>query len=267
MTTTRTDDPMALLRRADPVPHPDAAVDPAVRAATLERVLLAAPAGAPRRPRTLARRVALAGAVAVAASAGLLVAGEQRSAPQPVAVLPALAGELATPGGILHVVDRTVELGPDGEPRGPAHVVEGWMLLDDARVFRFRIGSGADAEDEASDAGTTTSYDPASNTVTTVRRREETRPVPVEPPVVELARRAAAGEIPIVARPVVRGRRTIQLEADGITWYVAEDAPELVRREWRLPDGPVQRTDFLTFEVLEATAENRALLRVQAPPG
>ncbi|WP_028060214.1 hypothetical protein [Candidatus Solirubrobacter pratensis] len=61
----------------------------------------------------------------------------------------------------------------------------------------------------------------------------------------------------------------MQLELPGadvhVRWYIAQDAPEMVRRELRRPDGGLQRTDFVIFKVLDATPANRKLLQIQAP--
>jgi hypothetical protein len=269
MTSSRID-AGGLLQAANPVPDPEAAVDPAVRGETLERVLATA-VRAPRRRRlgrgrpAAVRRAALATGLTVAAVGGLLVAGEQPSAPQRFAVLPALADELSGHGRILHVLERTVQLAPDGTPRGGVHEEESWTLLDDATVSRFRIGTGRDAEQGATDHRGSIDYEPASNTVTVVRRPSEGAGVAVEPPAVQMARDAAAGRLPVAARPVIDGRPTLKIEVDDGAWYIARDAPELVRRELRLPDGGIQRTDFVAFEVLDATPENRKLLQIQAP--
>lgn len=269
MTTARTDD-VALLRAANPVADPEAAVEPAVREATLDRVLASA-ADAPslRRPlrprRRTVRRAALVTGIAVAAIAALLVTGEQRSAPQRFAVLPALADELSSDGRILHVLERTVKIGPDGERRGGVHVEEGWTLLDDSNVFRFRIGTGKNAEQGAYDRHSSSDYDAKTNTIRIVRREVSGPPTRVEPPVSKMARDAASGKIPIVDRPVINGRRTLKIVDDGITWYIAEDAPVLVRRELLMRNGGVQRSDYVAFEILEATPANRKLLEIQAP--
>jgi hypothetical protein len=267
--TSRGIDDVGLLRAANPVPDPAAAVDPAVRTDTLERVL-ATTVSAPRRRLgvvrpLVVRRAALATGFTVAAVGGLLVAGEQRSAPQRFAVLPALADELSGHGRILHVLERTVQLAPDGTPRGAVHAEESWTLLDDATVSRFRIGTGRDAEQGATDRRGTSDYDPESNTVTVVRRPGRGARVAIEPPVVRMAQDAASGRIPVAARPVINGRPTLQIDVQDGAWYIAQDAPELVRRELRRPDGGIQRTDFATFEVLDASPANRRLLRVQAP--
>jgi hypothetical protein len=273
MTSSRID-AAGLLAAANPVPDPEAAVDPAVRGETLERVLATA-VSAPRRRRlgpgrpAAVRRAALATGLTVAAVGGLLVAGEQPSAPQRFAVLPALADELSGHGRILHVLERTVQLAPDGTPRGGVHEEESWTLLDDATVSRFRIGTGRHAEQGATDRRGSIDYEPASNIVTVVRRPSEEPSegagVAVEPPVVQMARDAAAGRLPVAARPVIDGRPTLKIEVDDGAWYIAQDAPELVRRELRRADGGIQRTDFVAFEVLDATPENRKLLQIQAP--
>jgi hypothetical protein len=267
--SSRTDD-VALLRDANPVPDPDAAVEPALHQATLERVL-ATPVQAPRAHRVPWRRVvtvrrgALATGVAVAAIAALFVTGEQRSAHQPFAVLPALADELSAKGRILHVRERTVRLGRDGEHRGAVHEEETWTLLDDSTVQRFRIGTGANAEQGAMDHNGSSDYQPKTNTVTILRTPDPDPPTPTEPPVERMARAAASGKIPVVARPVIDGRPTLKIVDDDVAFYIAQDAPVLVRQELRMPGGSVQRTDFVTFEILPATTANRELLKIQAP--
>jgi len=253
------------------VPDPEAAVDPAVRTETLERVLATAVAPPrprrPLRPRPLtARRAALATGATVAAIGALLVAGERSSGPERFAVLPALADDLSREGRILHVLDRTVRLGSDGEPRGGVHEEESWELLDDVAIKRYRIGTGQDAEQMALDRRGYRDYDARSNTVRVVRQPTRGAPVPVEPPAGQMARDAASGKIPVAARPVVNGRRTLKIEVDDGAWYIAQDAPELVRHELRLPGGGIQRTDYVAFEVLHATPANRKLLQIQAPP-
>jgi hypothetical protein len=80
-----------------------------------------------------------------------------------------------------------------------------------------------------------------------------------------MAKDAASGKIPVTARHVINGRPTLKIEVPDGAWNIAQDAPELVRRELRQPDGGIQRTDFVTFEVLDATPANRNLLRIQAP--
>jgi hypothetical protein len=267
MTSARIDG-VHLLHEANPVPDPEAVVDPAVRRATLERVL--ATTVSTRRRRWLpspvvVRRLAVAAGVTAVALAALLVAGEQRSAPQRFAVLPALADELSGQGRILHVVERTVRLKRDGNPTGRVRVEESWTLLDDAMVSRFRLGTGPAAEQGATDRRGSSDYDPESNTVTIVRHPSDGQAVAVEPPVVRMARDAAAGRIPATAGPIIDDRPTLKIERGNGTWYIAQDAPELVRRDVRLPDGAVQRTDIVTFEVLDSTPANRRLLQIQAP--
>jgi len=264
-------DNLTVLRAANPVPDPEAVVDPAVRTATLERVLARTVASPRRRravpPRRVAvRRGTIATGVTVAAVGTLLIAGEQRSAPQRFAVLSALADEVSGQGRILHVLERTIQLTPDGNPRGDVHEEESWTLLGDATVSRFRIGTGRDAEQGAADHRGSSDYDPRSNAVTVVRQPGEGAKMAAELPVVRMARDAGNGKLRVAARPVIDGRRTLKIEVDDGAWYIAQDAPELVRRELRLPGGGIQRTDFLTFEVLDATPANRELLRIQAPP-
>jgi hypothetical protein len=69
----------------------------------------------------------------------------------------------------------------------------------------------------------------------------------------------------VEAHGVISGRPTLKIEVRDGAWYIAQDAPELVRRELRHPDGGIQRTDFVTFEILDATSANRKLLQIRAP--
>lgn len=242
-------DELQQLRAANPVPDPDAAVDPAQRADTLTRALATATATAtgsrrPAPPRRLVtwRRAGLAAMATATAAAALLVVGEQRSAPSPLAVLPALAADLSG-DGILHTVERTTRLSPSGRPLGPAQVEETWTLLDDPTVARWRIGTGTDVDEG-------TSGDPDHRGAAPVD----------ELPVERLARQAAAGTVPAEPGPTIGGRPTIRIPTSDGAWYIAADAPELVRHELRTPDGGLQRSDFTVFEVLADTARNRALL-------
>lgn len=231
-------------------------------------MILAAPADArpaPWRRVVTVRRGALATAVVVAAIAALLMTGEQRSAHQPFAVLPALADDLSAKGRILHVLKRTVQFGPDGQRRGAMHEEETWTLLDDSTVSRFRIGTSANAEQGATDHNGSSDYQAKTNTVTIVRNPSPDPPTPSQPPVERMARDAASGKIPIVGRPVIDGRPTLKIVDDDIAIYIAQDAPVLVRQELRMPGGVLQRTDFVTFEILPATVANRELLKIQAP--
>lgn len=233
------------------------------RAALAERMRVTPP---PQPDTDPAGRRGLLEAALARAVGTLLIAGEQRSAPQRFAVLSALADEVSGQGRILHVLERTIQLTPDGNPRGDVHEEESWTLLGDATVSRFRIGTGRDAEQGAADHRGSSDYDPRSNAVTVVRQPGEGAKMAAELPVVRMARDAGNGKLRVAARPVIDGRRTLKIEVDDGAWYIAQDAPELVRRELRLPGGGIQRTDFLTFEVLDATPANRELLRIQAPP-
>lgn len=153
--------------------------------------------------------MALATCLTAAAVGALLLAGEQRSAPQRFAVLPALADELSGHGRILHLLERTLQLAPDGTARGDVHEEESWTLLDDVMVSRFRIGTGPDAEQGAADHDSSSDYDPKSNTITVVRRASRGGSRAPEPPVVQMARDAASGTIPVTAldRSSTAGRR------------------------------------------------------------
>jgi hypothetical protein len=69
----------------------------------------------------------------------------------------------------------------------------------------------------------------------------------------------------VEARVEIRGRPALKLRNRDGVWYVAQDAPALLRHERELPSGRVVRSDFLAFEILPATPENRRLLEIQAP--
>ena len=163
--THASSDPVARLRPMNPVPDPDAVVDPVAREGTLRRVL-DAPPGRAWRParRTLARRAVVIATLVLVMSGGLLMAGERGSAPSSAGVLPALARELTQSRGILQVRERTVTLDESGRRVGELHAEEEWTLLDDPFVSRFRIGIGERAEQGALDRDGTSDYDPESNT-------------------------------------------------------------------------------------------------------
>jgi hypothetical protein len=257
----------ALIAQVNPVPEPENAVDPD-RQVTLLRdiVMLPLPRG---RRRPTARQVAAAGATlalaTAVASAALLAGGEQPGAPQRFAVLTALAGELNQPGRILHALEQTTVVGSNRAVREE----ETWTLLDDKRYQRFRIGTGRTFEEGAMTPTSSSGYQRRTNTVTVVRYgslRAETGSI-LAPllPVERFARAAAAGRIPVQARVRIDGRRALKIRDGGSVWYVAEDAPVLLRQELELPNGRVQRTDFVRFEILPATPENQRLLALQAP--
>jgi hypothetical protein len=261
------DDYEVLVAAANPVPDPEAAVDPARRDELLEQLLRTPLEARPRRRRRVpVRAVALAAFATAAAVIALLIAGERDSAPERFAVLPALAKQLTSEGRILHVRDRTVQVDAQGQRRRNSleHVEENWTLLDDARVFRARIGEGTGAEELAADARTQSDYDPERNVVTIRRQDAGGSPIRVQPPVIRMARDAAAGRIPVVDRPVIDGRRTLKIQDGDVAWYIAEDAPVLIRQELRTPTG-VQRSDFEVFEILPATSENRPMLEIHPP--
>jgi hypothetical protein len=258
----------SLVALLNPVPDPEAAVDPG-RRETLLREILSAPAPAARRSRPRVLRLALAAAtLAVAtaiASAILLAGGENPVAPQRFAVLTALAEELQAPDRILHTRERATVVGR----RGPVHVEETWTLLEDARYSRFRIGTGDSYEEGAMTPTSSSDYERSTNTLTIAEYGSGGGgPTAVgELPVVRLARAAAEGRVPVEGRVEIGGRSALKIrDGDGI-WYVAEDAPVLLRRDLEMPGGRVQRSDFTAFEILPATAENRRLLAIDPPPG
>jgi hypothetical protein len=258
----------SLVALLNPVPDPEAVVDPGRRDALL-REILTAPAPAARRSRPRVLRLALAAAtLAVAtavASALLLAGGENPVAPQRFAVLAALAEELQAPDRILHTRERTTVLGRPGA----ANVEETWTLLEDARYSRFRIGTGRSYEEGAMTPTGSSDYQPSTNTLTIVDYGSGGGgPTAVgELPVERLARAAAEGRVPVEGRVEIRGRAALKIRDGDAFWYVAADAPVLLRRDLEMPDGRVQRSDFTAFEILPATAENRQLLAIDPPPG
>jgi hypothetical protein len=261
----------ALIARLNQVTDPESAVEPDRRAALL-RDILTTPAPL-RRRRPTVRRLAVAGATLAAAtaiaSAILLAGGERPGAPQRFAVVSALADELRTPGRILHTLERTTTIGADGRAEGAAHEEESWTLLDDMRYERFRIGSGSAYEEGAMTPTTSSDYQRRTNTFTVVRygpAHAEGGPITVdELPVDRLAQAAADGRVPVEAHVEIDARRALRIRNGDGVWYIAQDAPVLLRHERTLPDGRIQRSDFAVFEILPATAENRRLLAIRPP--
>jgi hypothetical protein len=257
-----------LLAELNPVPDPENAVDPDRRVALLQAIVMK-PLPRARRRRRTARRLAVPGATlaltTAVATAALLAGGEKSGAPGRFAVLTALAGALNEPGRILHTFEQTTVVGSNR----PVHEEETWTLLDDMRYKRFRIGTAQTYEEGAMTPTSSSDYQRRTNTVTVVRygsQRAERGPIPVQVlPVERLARAAADGRIPVQARVEIDGRRALKIRDGTSVWYVAEDAPVLLRLELELPNHRVQRTDLVTFEILPATAENRRLLAIQAP--
>ena len=252
----------ALIAQLNPVPEPASEVDDD-RRVTLLRDILTTPAPRERQRRTV-RRLALAGAtlaLATAAASAALLAGGERTGD--FAVLTALANELGEPGRILHTLERTTVVGSSGE----VHEEESWTLLDDMRYQRFRIGTGRAYEEGALTPTSSSGYERRTNTLT-VARHPATAPIPSqELPVERLAREAAEGRIPVDARVAIDGRRALRIREGTSVWYVAEDAPVLLRYELRMPDRRIQRTVFAAFEILPATPENRELLEIEPPAG
>jgi hypothetical protein len=252
----------ALLAQLNPFPEPEAAVDRDRRAALLRDILTmpVPPPARRRRPvvRRLAVTVAAVAAATAAVSALLLAGGEQTGAPPRFAVLTALAQDLDEPGRILHTLERSGD-----------HEEESWTLLDDPRYERFRIRTGSGYEEVAITPTTSSDYQRRTNTVTVVRYGPEhagdgSGPVG-ELPVEQLARDVAAGRIRVEERVEIRGRWALKVRTNDDIWYIAEDAPVLLRRERELPNGRIVRADFVAFEILPATPENRRLLQLQAP--
>jgi hypothetical protein len=257
-----------LISQLNPVPEPENVVDPDRQVALLRDIVMK-PLPRERRRRRTVRRLAVAGTtlalVTALGSAALLAGGERPGAPQRFAVLTALAGELNESGRILHTVERRTVVGSNRA----VHEEEKWTLLDDMRYQRFRIGTGRAYEEGAMTPTSSSDYQRRTNTLTVVRygsRRTDGGPISVERlPVERLARAAAEGRIPVDARVEIDGHRALRIRDGRSVWYVAEDAPMLLRQELELPNGPVQRTDFATFEILPATPENRRLLAIQPP--
>lgn len=253
----------ALIAQLNPVPEPASEVDDD-RRVTLLREILTTPA--PReRHRPTVRRLAVAAATlalaTVGASAALLAGGERTGE---FAVLTALADELSEPGRILHTLERTTVVGSGGD----VHEEETWTLLDDMRYQRFRIGTGRAYEESARAPGSSIDYQRRTNTVYVARYPEQGSPLPVDDlPVQRLARAAAEGEVAVEARVEVRGRRALKIREGGSAWYIAEDAPVLLRYELKRADKRIQRTEFVAFEILPATPDNRRLLEVDPPAG
>jgi hypothetical protein len=253
----------ALIALLNPAPEPETEVDHDRRDALLRDILTTPPPRVRRRPAV--RRLAVAGATLALATAGAsaaLLAGGERSGE--FAVLTALANELNEPGRILHTLERATVVGS----RGDVHEEETWTLLDDLRYQRFRIGTGRAYEEGAMTPTSSSGYERRTNTLTVARHPAAGDPMPAgELPVERLARAAAEGRVPVEARVAIEGRRALKIRNHDGVWYIAEDAPVVLRHELRRPDRRIQRTDFAAFEILPASPENRKLLTIDPPAG
>ena len=158
------------LRAGNPIPDPQAAVDPAA-ARTLLDGILSTPRQAPRRRRRGLRVALAAGVAAAAVFAGLLALGSDDRVPDRFGVLAAFAQELRRDGQILHI--RTSD--------EASNVTEAWVLLEDPSHQRWILDPGPRRIEQAIDGSLTTVYLPGMNTVWRGGAATAGRPGPPSP--------------------------------------------------------------------------------------
>ena len=287
-----TQDAERLFAAADPAADLDLS---APLAAVRER-LAALPDAPPRRrgagprARRRAARAGLVGAIASAiAVATALLPGRDESSPLGAIPLPvqAFADELAGPG-ILHVVtQRTVPLGLGPAVRVPPSRIEGWYALDGSAWRTRRAWTQRDYVEQVFDGRRLRDYSSACGLLRPRLASPAPRisplpatPIPVDidlqPPspgelLVDLDRQLLHGGVRVLGQTTVGGVPAYEVAygpgLGPLDWHLFVSADKAALLQIEAPDWPEPllgtraRSDVPTFEILPATPRNAGLLQ------
>jgi hypothetical protein len=251
--------------------------------------------GAGPRARRRAARAGLVGAIASAiAVATALLPGRDESSPLGAIPLPvqAFADELAGPG-ILHVVtERTVPLGLGPAVRVPPPRIEGWYALDGSawrtrrawteREYVEQVFDGRRLREYTSACGLMRPglYAPAAR-ISPLPAAPAPTPVDVNlhPPgtpspgelLVDLDRQLLHGGVRVLGQTTVGGVPAYEVAygpgLGPLDWHLFVSADKAALLQIEAPDWPEPllgtraRSDVPTFEILPATPRNAGLLQ------
>lgn len=217
---------------------------------------------APRPPRRLSARIALATA-AVAATAAVIAividVGTSGSGGPAVADAAIVHHTLAA---VTPPADQILHEKVAGVQNGVRVEAEWWQETSPPyanRVIKGTVGH----EGEGSDNGTTSfEYDPGSNTMT--EQRDTSPPTPIDP-VSEIRQELASGQAQVAGTLVIGGSSLYKIDLPGgLIAYVDPSTYRPLYLDDPQRDGGVVRLRVVTLEYLPLTPSNRALLSVTA---
>jgi hypothetical protein len=223
-----------------------------------------------QRPRRIAFR-ASAACAAAAIGLGVFTLWPGSDTAPASAIEQAAAVLTQTDGGILHIVETTELVRPDGEQETMS--TETWRLTSAPNDERRIESRGPDLRFESGSVnGRPEYYDPQTNTLH-VLPDDVAAPPEVAPGRFDLNARMVdnmrellgSGDAHEAGHETVDGREAIRIESDVDTRTLLVDAETFEPIEWTgvADDGTLTTTRITTFDMLPATPDNLALLSVQ----